>query len=987
MTRRAFYTIPAGQPFAEDLARGVLSLCTDPVALSKATILLPSQRTVKTVRDAFLSHFDGKAALLPHMRAIGDSEAEHTGFAVLADEAAYDIPPAISALDRQFLLAAQIRGFPIGGSLPTAAQALSLAESLASLIDQLHGAGTKLSELSTILPDDLAQHWQDIQKFLQIVLQYWPDLLEGRGEIDPADRQMRLLQMQIALWKERPPEELIILAGSTGSLQGTRDMMSLVSQLPKGMVVFPGLEPVADMAGHTEDILSDFEVIRNAPTHPFAMLSETMEAIGCTPDEVRLWPGCQNDIVKETAPVRQFLSEVFRPAAQTARWRRLRELNPEIDFKSVAGLHRMTAENDHEEAALIASLMRETLETPEKTAMLVTPDRGLAQLVMSALSRWGIVVDDTAGQPLSETSPGRFLVLLAELPAADSPVQALLHLLKHPLVCSGLSRGQFLRQLRQLEMTALRGVLPNRMLEHIQVRLQNDPALLAFYTTHIEGVLAPFLQACSGSIDLPQFSNLLAETAEALAASDKDPSGATRLYEGPAGAEIATFLASLADCNTTYVVESEALASALHSLMSPISVRYPHKKHPRLTILGTVEARMQKADRLILSGLNEGVWPPAQTQEFWMNAAARKTLNLPNLQWRAGLAAHDFLMAAGQKEVFLTRANRLGDTPTRPSRFLSRLQAVLTATQLNHYVADEIPSRLQACLDADKLGPVIPVSAPEPRPPTDKRPRQFTATEFDRWITDPYAIYAKHVLGLKALRPVDEVPGPALRGELVHNIVAELSNCKIAPDQALTDIIKNWQGQPVIDGFWSSRLRTIVDWFLDQHKARKTEIETLLVEERGEISLTTSSGIFRISARADRIEKHHDGSVQIIDFKTGKPPSKTQVETMRKTQMLVEALIAAKGGFQKLGSNAEVSSLEYWHLDGKPDAGGERKPVFPDTFDIAEIEAHLCHLFEIFADADTPYLSEPNFRAKPDFSDVRHLARVREWRATEVQDD
>jgi len=987
MIRQAFYTIPAGQPFAEDLARGVMLLCPDPVKLAKATILLPSQRTVKTTRDAFLSVLDGKAALLPQMRALGDLDSEMSEFMRLTTGMGSEIPPAISPLDRHFLLAAQIRKFPIGGALPSAAQALSLAESLASLIDQLHGAGTKLSELQTILPDDLAQHWQDIYKFLQIVMQFWPDLLAGRGEIDPADRQMRLLQMQIAIWSDTPPEDLVVLAGSTGSLQGTRDMMQLISSLPNGMVVFPGLEASSDWGGKISEMREDFDVIRHTATHPLSMLSETLEAIGCKVDEIDLWPGCDATTVQKNRPVRKFLTELFRPAEQTARWRRLRELHPEIDHKAVAGLHRMTAANDHEEAALIASLMRETLETPEKTAMLVTPDRGLAQLVMAALSRWGITVDDTAGQPLSDTSTGRFLLLLAELPSAESQILALLNLLKHPLAACGLSRGQFLNKLRQLELHACRGVLQDRSLDGIMPRLKEHADLGVFYKAHIDAIITPFLAACRSGADLPKLAAILAETAERLAATETDPSGAMRLYDGPAGAEAATFLASLEDANTAYQVDIDSLAPALRSLMSRISVRSAHKKHPRLSILGTVEARMQQADRLILSGLNEGVWPPAQSQDFWMNGAARKDLNLPNLYWRAGLAAHDFFMAAAQKEVFLTRANRSNDAPTRPSRFLSRLQAVLTATQLETYVPDEIPARLQACLTADRQGLVVPVDPPAPRPPSEKRPRKFSATEFDKWITDPYAIYAKHILGLKALRPIDEVPGPALRGEIVHSLLADISKSVDTPDLVSKRLLSKWDAQPVITRFWSQRMLEIVDWFIEQHQARSSDMLTLLIEERGEISLHTAFGDFMISARADRIERRLDGQVDVIDFKTGQPPSKAQVSSMRKTQMLVEALIIAKGGFRDVPAGAEIRSLEYWHLEGKPDNGGDRKPVLPDRFDIEEIETHIRSLFEIFSNADTPYLSEPNVRAKPDFSDVRHLARIREWRATEVGDD
>ncbi len=310
-----YFTIPAGQPFARDLARGILALCPDSGALPKTCLLLPSQRTIKTVRDAFLHVLDGKPALLPQMRVTGELDSDEPFLMSLRPPAAADIPIAITELTRQFLLARQIARLPIGGVLPSSAQALALAKSLSVLIDQLHSAGTPLSALAEILPDDLAQHWQDIYRFLQIVMTHWPSILATRGQIDPADRQMRLAKAQAEMWQEMPPEDLVVLAGSTGSLQETREMMKLVSQLPKGMIVFPGLAP--NVFAEADDIAP----IIAAPTHPFAILAQTLEAIECAPDQIQLWPGCSVADVEQTEARRAFFYEVFRPAEQTARWR------------------------------------------------------------------------------------------------------------------------------------------------------------------------------------------------------------------------------------------------------------------------------------------------------------------------------------------------------------------------------------------------------------------------------------------------------------------------------------------------------------------------------------------------------------------------------------------------------------------------------------------------------------------------------------------
>ena len=993
-----YFTIPAGQPFAHDLAQGILDLCPTADELARAHLLLPSHRMVKTLRDAFLQKLDGTPKLLPKMQAIGDLDADEPLLLSVADDKSVGLPPAISPLERQFLLARQIRQFPIGGQFPSAAQALALAQSLARLIDQMHGAGTPIETLETILPDDLAQHWQDIYQFLKIVMHHWPRVLAARGQLDPADRHRQLIGLQIAAWQAAPPAHLVILAGSTGSLQGTRDLMQAVANLPKGAVVFPGLE-----AGD-ERLFANLEAIQNAPTHPLSMLADTLAALSCTADQIQLWPGCQEDRLSASAPVRHFFKEVFRPAEQTAQWRRLREGDVDegqtsdqisdqssgqrIDRRAVAGLQRMTAASDHEEAALIATLMREVLEVPEKTAMLITPDRGLAQLVQTALSRWGIEVDDSAGQPLSSTSPGRLLRLLAELPGADSPPQALLNLLKHPLICAGLERGAFLAKLRQLELGILRGVLAERGFDGIEKMASAHPQLAEFYQTHILRPLRPLFAVCSADMaNLKQLAQALAETAEALCATPDDPSGTQRLYAGDAGMATAQMLADLIDCETDYLIEIADFGQSITQLSQTVSVRSAHRKHPRLAILGTVEARMQRADRVILAGLNEAIWPPVNTADFWMNSQARQTLNLPNSYWRAGLAAHDFMMAASHDDVILTRALRVNDTPTRPSRFLSRLEAVLAATSLSVHLPDKIPDWLLACLAADKAGKVQPVSAPAPKPPLSLRPRRFSATEFDMWITDPYGLYAKRILGLKALDPVDERPGPALRGTLIHNVLAQLSTETISAEQALEALLGSWSGQPVIGGFWGQRIEAILRWFTAEHEGRLTGSAAILVEETGEIHIQMPEGAVAVRARADRIEITRDGGLRVIDFKTGKPPSARQVKAGRKTQLLIESLIAGQGGFAGTKSNAPIHSLEYWEVTGKPDKPATIHQVQPDDFDMTKLAGQLKQLLALYDDPDMAYLSEPNPFARPDFSDVRHLARVREWRATEVDDD
>src|SRR5262249_21326529 len=113
-----------------------------------------------------------------------------------------------------------------------------------------------------------------------------------------------------------------------------------------------------------------------------------------------------------------------------------------------------------EEARAIALAMRETLEQPDRTAALVTPDRGLARRVAAELGRWRIAVDDSAGLPVLETLPARFVRLLLETAQSDFAPIPLLGLLKHPLFRVWTDLPKQWKAISTLERRGLRGARP-----------------------------------------------------------------------------------------------------------------------------------------------------------------------------------------------------------------------------------------------------------------------------------------------------------------------------------------------------------------------------------------------------------------------------------------------------------------------------------------------------------------------------------------------
>ena len=1004
-----YYTIPAGIAFAPCLAKGVLAAFGGADTLSSVQILLPSRRAVQSLQAAFIEVADGQPLLLPKMSPIGDIDEEASDILSLSlnrsAEGSLTLPYSISQIEKQLILTRLIERMKLAGQAVSAPQAIRLAQSLGHLLDQIYQAGSVPDSLTEQVPDDLAHHWQGILTFLNIIIEKWPQILHDRGLLDPVIRKMKLADQQIESWQCAPPEHPVILAGSTGSLPKTQQMMAAVAELPCGMVVFPGLDnrvyPQAEREAITEDT-----------GHPFHQLLKTIAHLEIAPEAVRSWPvAVMADTPDRAAGYSrenrtQFLMQLFKPAPLTREWRRIREDYPDMDRSAIAGLSVITADALQQEADIIANVMRRTLEQAGKTAMLVTPDRKLARQVRAALLKWNLDIEDSAGIDLADSRVGSFLVLIAEWFASKGSAQNLLALLKHPLASAGLSYARYSALVRALEIQGLRGYLADSSIEGIAARLrsQKDSAeILAFYERHILSALAPLIDLFDNpSPSLGALADAHGRAAEQLAQSDIKNEALLKLWDTPDGKQAANLLAELADTGRQNPVKHTQYAAIFQALCSGHVVRKVWRSHPRLAILGTVEARMQTANLVILGGVNEGVWPPRQQADPWTNEKIRDALGLPDRRWRSGLSAHDFFMLASLPNVMITRSARADDAPTTPSRWIERMQAVLQAAALNDGLVSELDPDIIAAMSACKSLPVQPIEMPRPCPDPALRPKQYSATDFDMLISDPYQIYARKVLRLRPVEAIDKRPDNALKGTIIHDVLAAFLKAHPTgplPEDAADKLYQLAKARfapylvhPPVRLFWQHKFKQIAQWFCATEQQHRAELEKSYSEETARISIATQAGEVAMTARADRLDSYRGGRISIIDYKTGSMPNKKAVQEGRAAQLLVEAALLGAGAFPlKLTAQADGDMdelhLYYWQLTGHRGRIADIKDVTPIGVDLRSVMAQLEALVARFSAPDTPFLPEPDPASRPKFSDYRHLARVREWRPQEVKDD
>ncbi|MBI1215135.1 MAG: double-strand break repair protein AddB [Alphaproteobacteria bacterium] len=978
--------IPAGQSFADALAQGLLDEAAhDPAVLADSLILLPSRRACRTLREAFLRLSGGDALLLPRMQPVGDVDADEVALLLASEEdvaGVMELPPAVSPLERQLMLARAVMAAKMAQSFD---QAVALALDLGRFLDEVQTENLDFAGLADLVPEEFAGHWQQTLEFLKIITERWPEILAERGVIDVAERRNLLVEAQIRAWQANPPAHPVIAAGSTGIVPSVSDLLKTVAQLPKGRVVLPGLDRRIDE--DSWDKLGD--------DHPQYTLKRLLSHMGVARADVGEWK-LQKQPALNHARV-TLLSEALRPAETTENWRALTPTD--IPAQALDGFARIDCDTPQQEAETIALIMRETLEEPGKTIALITPDRRLARRVAVSLRRWGIDIDDSGGQPLTELPIGTWLMLTAEMAEENLSPVTLLSFLKHPNMAASLPAEELRGMVYLLDKLVLRGPRPTAGFEGLRDavlalddKVETHRQRLLTWLENMKSQMAPFVEVMTAEKTVP-FKSLLEKhirMAETLAATE-ELHGSQRLWQAEAGDMAAGFLSDLylAARDVPELSPGDYVA-LLKTLLKSVTVRPHYGAHPRLSILGLIEARLYSADKVILGGVNEGTWPALPAHDPWMSRPMRRNFGLPAPERAIGITAHDFAQAACAPEVIVTRARKVDGTPTVPARWLLRLETVLQA------LGFELPeSRAQIyrqwVQDMDRPAAVVPVARPAPAPPAEARPNKLSVTRIEAWMRDPYQIYAQYVLDLRKLEDIDADPGGAERGNFIHTALEKFIQAfpDRLPDDAAAQLLgfgraalEDMRIPEEVEAFWWPRFEKIAGEFVRQERAWRENATPHSTEAGGEWSFETEAGGFTLTGKADRIDRFTDGSYAVIDYKSGGAPNKGDVLQGLSPQLPLEALMLSHGGFPGIEAGA-TSSLVYWKVTGSGQKPVELKEVIKDPEQLAhvveEAEKGLRALVEKFADPATPYICQPRAVARPRFSDYEHLARVKEW--------
>lgn len=1020
------FSIAAGQNFLSTVAKAlcdgdlVEGFCYDgdPLALSRATIFVPTRRAARELRSALMDHLGGNSILLPQIRPLGEFDEDAHFFEGSAEDFV-KIPPPIDALERQLMLGRLIaqwtdhltdhlRSLYKDEELTTpvsTADAFWLAKDLAGLIDQLQTEDLTFDDIKEAGDAEVSEWWGVTLAFLQIMRTEWPAILSERNRLDPADHRNAMLRGEAARLEALQPTDPVIVAGSTGTIPATADLITIIAKLPGGAVVLPGYD--LHMNAQTAELLESPGDVSSAIGHPQYGMHHLVRKMGAN-GLVRPLGNAQSTMLmaRET-----WVKTALEPAPRTSAWNADRKSFDAAAFENVAIL---TAPNEREEAACIAAALREAIADPNATTALVTPDRMLARRVVTELARHNIEADDSGGTPFDATPHGALLSFAFSVVFEPGDPAALLALLKNPIVQIGVDAQTHQLQTAWLERLVLRGGVgrfsidqlahfadaqidklkdaDNYSPDWVQTLTSDHETQAKSIALRLQNALIPLTDLASKTERTSLEDALKASVLvlEALAADEAGNHSA--LYADETGTMLRNVLTQFMASESGLMFEASQWPEILRAITSGMLVKPDRGGHPRVAIWGALEARLQSVDFLVLGGLNEGVWPQQTSNDPFLTRGMKMRMNMQPPERRIGLASHDFQMGMGQNKVLLTRSARTENAPAVASRWIQRL-----GTLAGEQAVEELHKRgnryLEILRAVEATNSVDLEKRPNFAPPIEARPKHFSVTEIERLRRDPYAIYAKKTLRLKPLDPLIRDPDAAERGTILHKILEEITLAEFdyGSDEVSGEIQKvaaavfsKAELPEDIEVIWHARFDALVDGLINWEQSRDELGVTRHAEIKANRLPIADTGV-TLGGRPDRLDQRRDGFIDIVDFKTGGAPSAKQVKALLAPQMPLEVALLKRGGFDDVAG--EAAELLYITLGptGKVDirnvCGSGKNAV--DANELGQIAwDKLVDIMHYYGDAKNGYISRAVPALQHDYSgEYDHLARVLEWSA------
>jgi len=872
--------------------------------LQAAQIFLPNRRSCRELKELFLKK--NITGALPQIKAISDISFEDF-FQFLPSDSAKAIIDEISIIkvlddvDYLFFLSEKIRQREVFGKL-NFEQSFKTAVSLKGLFDEIE---REEADIATLI--NLAAHRQITLEFLNDFSIHVKNSLIKENILSISSYQNFIVKRFIQCLQDHQLKSPIIIAGSTGSIVSSRKLIKAISAQEKGFV-----------------ILHDFKKQKSPKeNHPQFLLDQLTKFIDCN-SVVKI----THDNFKISSNIRQnLIALMMLPFEESIKWQ---NIVAEIDVKKAAqdleeNFTLIEANSDIVEAKLIALTLQ---KNSQKKSAVIVNNGDFANLLKLELERLGLEFNDSRSLDIFNSKLINFLILILELIESDFNSHILLSLFKHPLC-----KIDDAAIIQDFEINILRKERSESGLNGLKNTLKNNQVLQEFFN----GFLAKIKFESDINSLIKNVENLTHKTWSEL------------LNQQEAQEEIFYLFEKLKKQN--YTPNS---ASDFKTILSQISYFGKSNSHAKIQILSPIEARLLNFDFIVISSLNEGLFPQIES-ENWLGKKIKKDLGVEKSLQKIGQNAHDFCNYLSNKSVVLSYCKSRNGAALIESPFLLKFKTIAKKLDAKINNGDEFFKRLAA----ENNIPQLEISVANPKPAKDLRPQRFSITEISKLISNPYFIYCKKILQLKELDKIDYEAGYAEFGSFIHKALEEF--IKNPKTDNFAEIFAEYFTAKEAHLIWWPKFQRIFSDFLDknsQFQDSKNQVEE---------AVETRIGNILIRGKIDRMIFNEANEVEIFDYKTGTIAEKKDVISGLEPQLTIAALIL-------LEKQLQISSLNYWKLS--PTSEGEIKKISKDKEEveilIAAAESGLKKLFSYFESEENGYLATDNLS----YDEYQHLARL-----------
>lgn len=784
-----------------------------------------------------------------------------------------------------------------------------LSEYIANFIHKVELYQLDLNSILSVIDGDLALHQQDLFDVFKQFIIIW----KQENYITKAGFNNLLIDK----FSKNFAHKRVIIAGVATGIPVIKKLLQAVALYQHGSIVLYGVD----------DNMMENEWLEVEAMNGQFNFKELFKLLKIDPGSIDYW--CKDR--KEKSP--SFLSNALKPSISTINWHKLAPEN-------VNNLKYLKCNDQHHEAKVIVNLLENKVYNK---ALVVVPDDKLMVKIISWLGLKNIDANIIRDYPLKQSKGAIWMSLCLDLLVQKCSIFSFLSLLKNPLVKIDKEIIEYIETL-----VRDRSFYGNSIFD-LKLEDENFQNILA----EIENFKDSF------SIFNQSFAQLLSAHIAFASNIAKQP-----LWQEREGEELEKFLQILQN-------NSENLGFILAKDYPRILQHFLNSAYYRLentdysiTIAKPIDARLHSADLVILSGLNENIWPETQVIDPFFNRSLQAKLGLPLLEQTIGEEAHNFFCFSQAKEVFFTRAEKISGSSTTPSRWLLRIETLAKKLNINLIEKSHNSSLtiIENNLKNENDIAMVPV---------ELRPKQLSVTQIEKLVFNPYYIYVDSILSLKKLLPIERKISALDFGLFIHKAL-ELYNANSEKSlerllnsgrQALS--LLNLAQQQLQIVFWSRFVR-IAQWFI----ANENQKNKIYLEIKGRAKIGDN---FILIARADRLEIATNNAVDVIDYKTGNLSTYKSIQTGRTLQLLLEGIIAARGGFDCQKKLGNVENLKYIKLSGSEDPVEILEIDLTNDDLLVRAEKYLNDLIKEYEDPATAY--HYTKAKKIGYCEYSHLAR------------